>query len=183
MPDTWHEFYFMLGSSAAALIGLLFVVTTLTASFNPAVTLPAARIYVTPTVFHFASIVLVSAVSLAPAAGPGLIGVVLIACGAGGLAYAASVALNFFGRFRPNITHWTDPLFFAVLPALAHLGLVLAGFAFLRHLPAAPNVAATAVVALLLLGIRDAWDVALWVSTHPQQTPEDSAPAPRPDKE
>ena len=35
MSDGWHEFYFLVGSSAGALIGLLFVVITLTANYDP----------------------------------------------------------------------------------------------------------------------------------------------------
>ena len=171
MPETWHDFYVMTGLSAAVLIGLLFVVVTLTANYNRAVTLPAARIYVTPTLFHFASIAVVSAVSLIPAGRAGLIGIVLIGCGVGGLAYAAMVTLALSGRHRPDIMHWTDPVFYALLPALVYLGLLASGIAFLEKVLNAPYYAAAALIVLLLLGVRDTWDVTLWSAHHPEQPP------------
>src|SRR5947209_2606707 len=114
MPETWHEFYVMTGIAAAALSGLLFVVVNLTTHHNPAVTVRAARVYVTPTVFHFASVALIAAVALVPSVKPRTVAVVLIALAIGGLGYAVSVVINLYGRHRPDVTHWTDPLFYAL---------------------------------------------------------------------
>jgi hypothetical protein len=180
MPQTWHEFYLMAGLAAAVLAGLLFVVATLTAHHNPAVSLRTARIYVTPTVFHFTAVIVVSAAALVPSTKTGLIGTVLVALGVGGLAYAASVAHALYARHRPDMSHWTDPVFYALLPALVYLGLIGAGAAFFTKMLNAPYFAGTAIVALIVLGVRDTWDVALWGATHPQMTAKATPAKPAP---
>jgi hypothetical protein len=56
----------MLCSAAAGLIGLLFVVVTLTAGFERSQASRGARLYMSPTAFHFAAVLCMSAAALAP---------------------------------------------------------------------------------------------------------------------
>jgi hypothetical protein len=85
VSETWHEFYFMVGSSAGALIGLLFVVVTLAGNFERGRAESGARIYVTPTVVHFASVLFLSAISLVPEPAPVVFGLLLLVPSLGGL--------------------------------------------------------------------------------------------------
>src|SRR5713226_6232209 len=63
----WSNFYVMTGSSAAALTGLMFVVITLTTQMElPEDAHAGISAFGTPTVMHFASALLVSAVLIAP---------------------------------------------------------------------------------------------------------------------
>jgi hypothetical protein len=62
----WETFYFMIGSAGAGLIGLLFVVVTLTAGFDQSQINRGAKFYMTPTAFHFAVVLTASAVAVAP---------------------------------------------------------------------------------------------------------------------
>jgi hypothetical protein len=62
----WESFYVIVGSSAAALIGLQFVVVTLI-SESPLEASPASlSAFGTPTVVHFGGALLISAVMSAP---------------------------------------------------------------------------------------------------------------------
>ena len=62
----WQNFYVIIGSSAAALTGLQFVVIVLGAGTNWIPSLPATRAFGTPTVVHFCAVLLVSAILTAP---------------------------------------------------------------------------------------------------------------------
>ena len=44
MPQGWESFYLLIGGAAGALIGLLFVVITLTAELNPAETTVGSKV-------------------------------------------------------------------------------------------------------------------------------------------
>jgi hypothetical protein len=62
----WSNFYFLIGSAAAGLIGLTFVVVTLTAGRERAASLRGAGLYLTPTVVHFVTVFAISAVTMVP---------------------------------------------------------------------------------------------------------------------
>src|SRR6185503_2305925 len=62
---SWESFYVIVGSSAAALTGLQFVVIVLGAEVN-AVTKSAMRAFGTPTIIHFGATLLISAILSAP---------------------------------------------------------------------------------------------------------------------
>ena len=66
VPKGWDNFYYLIGSAAGGLIGLMFVVVTLTAGRDRSTMLRAADLYLTPTVVHFAVVLTTSAVALIP---------------------------------------------------------------------------------------------------------------------
>ena len=61
MFKDWSEYFFMLGSSAAALIGLMFVVATLTTGRDTKEAEQCKHLYTSPIVWHLGGIVVVSA--------------------------------------------------------------------------------------------------------------------------
>jgi hypothetical protein len=66
MPQGWDNFYYLIGSAGAGLIGLLFVVMTLTAGRERSRILRGAGLYMTPTVVHFGVVLAISAIAMAP---------------------------------------------------------------------------------------------------------------------
>ncbi len=56
----WHDFYLMLGPTAGALIGLLFVVVTLTAGMERKKVAKGMAVFLSPTVFHLGAVVFLS---------------------------------------------------------------------------------------------------------------------------
>jgi hypothetical protein len=64
--DGWENFYVIVGSSAGALIGLQFVVLTLIAERPPLRAPEVAAAFATPSVVHFAVVLLLSAIVSAP---------------------------------------------------------------------------------------------------------------------
>src|ERR1700741_1272179 len=70
MFEGWDEFYFMTGSSAAGLIGLLFVVATLTAGRDRSTLEAGQKLFITPLVWHFGAVLVLSAAALMPPISP-----------------------------------------------------------------------------------------------------------------
>ena len=64
--STWQSFYVIIGSSAAALIGIQFVVITLIANMRRPATADSISAFGTPTVVHLASALFVSAIMSVP---------------------------------------------------------------------------------------------------------------------
>ena len=60
--EGWENFYVIVGSAAGALIGLQFVVLTLIAERPPLRAADAGAAFATPTIVHFATVLLLSAV-------------------------------------------------------------------------------------------------------------------------
>ena len=154
----WENFYVIVGSSAGALIGLQFVVMTLIAGrpVNRA-DAQAGDAFSTPSVVHFAVVLLLSAVVSAPWQGVGAVAVLWGLVGFSGIVYAAVVArrLRVQTVYRPVFEDW---LFHVLLPFATYA--VLAGSAFAAHTHTRTALFCVAAAALLLLfiGIHNAWD-------------------------
>src|SRR5215831_2351246 len=98
----WESFYVIIGSSGAALIGIQFVVITLAAGLSQRPPFASVRAFASPTIVHFASAVVLSAVMSAPWRSTVAPELVLVAGGLGGVAYASVV----IRRLRHQ-THYT----------------------------------------------------------------------------
>ena len=61
MFHDWENYYLLIGSAAGALIGLMFVVTTLTAGLDASRVSRGAKVYITSIVFHFTVVPIASA--------------------------------------------------------------------------------------------------------------------------
>ena len=59
---------------------------------------------------------------------------------------------------------WEDRVFYALAPALGYLALLVAGGMALAQQPsAAAKLIAAAFVILLVAGLRNAWDMMVWI--------------------
>ena len=154
----WDSFYVIVGSAAGALIGLQFVVMTLVAARPPIRAVKAgAATFATPTVIHFGTALLLSALSRIPfesivpaAALWGLIGL----CG---VAYALVVARRMRRQtfYQPEFEDW---LFHAILPLTAYAILAMSAFAIPSRTREALFGVGGAALLLLFIGIHNAWD-------------------------
>ncbi|HEX9500549.1 MAG TPA: hypothetical protein VGA10_02735, partial [Thermoanaerobaculia bacterium] len=62
----WDNFYVIVGSSAAALTGLQFVVIALTSEIRSAASTSTLGAFATPTIVHFCAVLLIAAVITTP---------------------------------------------------------------------------------------------------------------------
>jgi len=151
------------GSSAAALTGLQFVVIALIADSGRRSSGGEIDAFGTPTVVHFSAALLVAAVLSAPwrtLANPAL---ALGASGIAGIVYSIIV----FRRARRQKGYqpvFEDWLWHIILPFVAY-GVIMAAAAFLPSDPV-PALFATGAATLLLvfIGIHNSWDTVTFIT-------------------
>src|SRR5262249_3919006 len=158
----WQSFYVMLGSSAAALIGLQFVVVALIANIRQLANASTINAFGTPTVAHLGGTLVISAIMSAPWPSPIPVAVALVISGVGGFGYAVIVIRRVRQQagYEPD---WEDWLWYAVVPCGLYAALALAGLLLLAPSRVALFVVAGAALGLLLLGIRNSWDSITYV--------------------
>ena len=162
MFSGWQTFYQLTGSAAAELIGLLFIVATLSARRPPPGSEAGVKMFTTPTVFHLALVLVVSALALAPGAEIDSASLVMTAAALVGAGYAIAIAIR-IARL-PTHTHWSDPWFYGGAPVAAYLALACAAVAAWTRVPHAAYAVGLALLMLLLAAIRNAWDLVTWLA-------------------
>ncbi len=160
--SAWSDFYVILGSSGAALIGLQFVVIALIESTGSRATAASISAFGTPTVIHLAGALVVSAVVEAPWPSLTAASVALALCGLGGLLYGA-VVLDRARRQEVYRPVWEDWLWHVVLPDAAYAALTVAGLLLRAGGRVPPFVIGGAALSLLLIGIHNSWDTVAYL--------------------
>jgi hypothetical protein len=161
----WDEYYFMIGSSAAALIGLLFVVATLSAGRNRSTIETGVRLFTTPLVCHFGAILVLSGSALAPSMTVTIFGLLSGAIAVAGVVAGVWIAVG-IARF-PYENHsadWFDIWWYGIIPALVYVLLGGASAAILMRASWAVSAFAVALMALLLVTIHNAWDLVTFLA-------------------
>lgn len=164
--EGWSDFYLVTGTAAATLIGLLFVIVSLSESRDRAQLLRATSIYMTPTALHFAVVLTISAMALAP---PRLaVAVRLLVVGVAALTGLGNAVWACLGMSRWTSgaapPHWSDFWLYGAAPTVLYLALSAAAVALGARASWACGATAITLLALLLLGIRNAWDLVTWMA-------------------
>ncbi len=160
----WESFYVIVGSSAGALTGLMLVVIALGAETRTAEGARAARAFATPTVVPFCVVLLLAALLSAPGQTAATLGRCLLAVGIGGLAYMGRVTFH-ARRQDAYAPVFSDSAWHMVLPVVAYAAVLAAGVLLRRSPAGALDVVAAAALLLLFVGIHNAWDSAIWMTT------------------
>jgi hypothetical protein len=157
----WHDFYVLIGTASGALIGLMFVAASIAATAMGARYRPGVEAFISPTVAHFSAVLFLCLLVIAPTHTRISLGVVTLAGGAIGIGYCVRVRMHMH-RLGTSID-LVDRVWYALIPGLGYLLLAASGAAWLMAIPSSPNVLAAALVLLLLAGIRNAWDMTVWI--------------------
>lgn len=153
----------IVGSSAAALTGLQFVVIALIAESERRSSIREVDAFGTPTVVHFSAVLLVSAIMSAPWHSLRNVSLVIAASGIGGVVYEAIVVRRALLQkgYRPVLEDW---IWHVVLPTIAYLFLVIAAFPLSRRPEGALFIVGAVVLLLLFVGIHNAWDMVTYIA-------------------
>ena len=165
----WDNYYVILGSSAGGLTGLTFVVITLIRDAQR-VSLTGVNTYVTPTIVHFSGVLALAAFFSMPHQHPATVSLGLAVGGLAGLIYSALLAHRLPRVGSGYVPVREDWVFNVILPVFLYACLVVAACLIWRW--PEPTLYGVALVALTLLfiGIRNAWDIAAWMTTHPPRS-------------
>jgi hypothetical protein len=156
----WHEFYLLVGTSVAALTGLMFVVVSIGPEVIIARPTGGVRAFVTPIVVYFTTVLVVSAVMLMPHVGPVVLGVMLLLGGVAGLAYI--VWIGTYKQWRESELQWDDLVWYVALPVLGYVLMLAAGIGIWMRSAFGPFTLGAATILLTVVGLRNAWDLVLW---------------------
>jgi hypothetical protein len=175
----WDSFFQITGEGAATLTGLMFVVVTLSERRDRSQMLRAASIYLTPTVLHFAIVLTISAVSEAPRLTVGsravLVGVAALTGLGNGVWACIGMARRTLGAAPP---HWSDFWLYGVAPTVLYSALFGTAIAIGVEAPWAVHAMAAVLLVLLLLGVRNGWDLITWMA--PVRGASTDSPKPEP---
>ena len=159
----WETFYVIIGSSSAALIGLQFVVIALSADRRKVTPTDemTVRAFGTPTIIHFSVVLLLAAFMTIPGQTVFSLHLCVMAAAIFGLIYVvrAFVLARRQQAYKPVAEDW---IWHVVLPLAAYLHLVLSGFALAHSEGSALYAVAATTLALLYIGIHNAWDSAVY---------------------
>jgi hypothetical protein len=61
-----------------------------------------------------------------------------------------------------------DRMFYVFIPSLGYLLVVASAVTLFAHWPSSAELIAAALIVLLLAGIRNAWDMTVWIVTRSQ---------------
>ncbi len=159
----WESFYVILGSSGAALTGLQFVVIALVAETEVRTGTREIDAFGTPTIVHFCTVLLLSAILSAPWTALSSVALALGAIGLSGVGYIAIIIRRARAstRYRPVLEDW---LWHVVFPLVSHAALVAAAVALYRNHVGSLYVVATVCMVLLFIGIHNAWDTVVYIA-------------------
>jgi hypothetical protein len=153
----WESYYVIIGSSAAALTGLQFVVMTLIADSPTRRSWETISAFGTPTIVHFCYSLLISAVLSAPWPSAEITRYPMAAIGVAGGIYTLLVMRRATRQtlYQPVVEDW---VFHVILPLLAYGLLCVASAIFASHAVGALFVIAASSLLLIFIGIHNAWD-------------------------
>lgn len=165
----WENFYVIVGSSAGALTGLMFVVITLIASRGERRSSGGVAAFGTPTVFHFCVALLVAAILSAPWPALSTAALLLGLTGLWGAGYIVIVMRRARRQtdYKPVLEDW---LWHTICPLASYAALVIAAIVLPDNPTPALFMIGAATVLLLFVGIHNSWDsVTYFVLEHQEQ--------------
>jgi hypothetical protein len=170
MFDGWHEFYILLGTAAAALVALLFVAASIGAGYLSAARGSPTHTYTSPIIFHYTYVLFLSLVSLVPINTDTSLAAIIGISAAVALVYSSFI---FVRVMRGSAIDLDDRLGYGASPLAAYAAALAASMFIFERSDVGPPLLAGALVLLLLVNIRNAWDLTLFFA---QRRPNGNSP-------
>ena len=170
LQSAWQNFYVVIGSASAALIGLMFVVVTLIASRGRQRSGEALGAFGTPTIVHLCAALIITAILCAPWPALWNAGLLLGICGLAGAIYILVIIRRARRQndYQPVLEDW---LWHMIFPAISYAALIVAALVVPGNATPALFIVGAAAVFFLLIGIHNAWDTITYM-TFPGPQPE-----------
>jgi hypothetical protein len=169
----WDNFYVIVGGVAGGLTGLTFVVIALVRDVLEArqVKSTGVRAYVTPTIVHFGCVLGLAAFMCIPHQRIPAVSVGLGLLGFGGLIYCGTITANLRDHTATYAPVREDWVFNVILPFIVYGALLGCAFWIRHHAQDALYGVAALSLMLLFNGIRNAWDIAVWMTMASRDKP------------
>jgi len=159
--EHWREFYLLIGTAAAALVALLFVAASIGAGFLSAERTSKTRTYMSPVIVHFTAVLFACTIGLVPSHTRASLGLLIAVSALGAGVYSAVILVKVLKDATIDLA---DRLAYGIAPVIGYVaGLAAAGLFFIGSHRAA-DVLAGALIWLLIINIRNAWDLTLFLA-------------------
>ena len=172
MLAAWESYYVIVGTSAAALTGLQFVVMALVADAPGLGNRDSVDAFGTPTVVHFCVSLFVAVLLSAPWSSLTPVLWILIAAGIVGTAYSLIVLRRARQQsgYEPVFEDW---LWHGILPLVSYGALIAAGAILHLHPVVALFMVAAVTLMLIYIGIHNAWDSVAYIAVQIRSRPRE----------
>jgi len=155
----WHDFYILVGTAGATLLGLLFVAVSLGAGYLTEESQSATRTFMSPVVVHFTSVFFLSAVALFPWHEAKFLAALVGATALIGAIISTYITIQVV---RTDMTNYIqDYLAYGLLPDVGYLVLLAAAVSIYLEKDFGVRAFAGALLLLAIANIRHAWDLML----------------------
>jgi hypothetical protein len=165
----WHEFYTLLGTASATMIGLQFVAATVGSGVFASSRRAALRVFLSASIVNFGSILAASLIVLAPVRHWLALGALIASCGIFGLTHSGLAWRDTLREGLITSIDLEDRVWYVALPIVGYLMVACSGAAFGLQFEFGPAALAVSMGLLLLVGLHNAWDITLWIITRRQQ--------------
>jgi len=161
----WSEFYLLTGSAAAVLIGLVFVVVSLMQDRPRSSVLNGSKLYMGPVVLHMSFVLVLSGAALVPNIDGHQFATVAWIIALWGLARGIYSTRGLLRLWTPtNEVHWTDIGYYGAIPSALYVAMGVVAIGFWIGAGWAADGIAVVVTGLILLSIRDEYDLVTWLA-------------------
>jgi hypothetical protein len=159
--EQWGDFYLLIGTAGATLVALLFVAVSLGTRFltEERSSSRMTQAFFSPVVIHFAAVLAISATALISAQRAVFYAVLIAICAVTGAMVSAYTAIQLLRNRWTN--YLQDHFGYGLLPLACYFVLLLAAWMIFTQHAAARDVLAISLLALLVINIRNAWDLIL----------------------
>jgi hypothetical protein len=164
----WTQFYFLCGSAAAGLTGLMFIAITFGARLITSDKLQYVDAFFSPISYHFMQVFILCAVAMVPVGGPRTLGAtILLTTAWRSFELVTTYRLTKMAAASDEISDvdHSDWILGIFLPAAVYLAFVATGVCYFLRLAAAPALFAISLLCLLVIALRRAWEMLLWIAT------------------
>lgn len=168
MLDEWHDFYIVLATVSGTLIGAMFVVASIAGPVIRRARAEQVGTFFTATVFHLSVVLLICALVMVPTLTQPAFGIVIGVSGLAGLGFASRTGL--WIRHAPNI-EGSDRIWYAAMPVIGYILVVAAAVLVVGRRVVSLETLALALGLLVAAGIRNAWDMIIFIVGQGEKTP------------
>ncbi len=177
----WQNFYMLLGGASATLVGLMFIAISFGSSRwlpeDLPILAPSFNAFMSPTFIHFVYVLVTAIVVFVPTLSETVFGGLLVLCGIGSLGHIARNLPFFRQRYRAGSIDRSDLVWYSLMPSIGYILYLDAGIGLLRAAAGgkshghALNALAAASILLLVIGVRNAWDLVVYLAMRRLTTP------------
>lgn len=158
----WHDFFVLLGTAAATLIGAMFVVVSIGIGILSRDRSVAIQVFLTTTVVHLSTVLFGCALTMVPVLAPRWQAVIAGIAGLTGVGYSVHVIWGFRQHGGTVLSDW---FWYAIFPLVAYAVLAIAAALGLYDTVEGLDLFAAVLTALLVAGIRNGWDMLVFLVT------------------